>query len=439
MSPRVLVIGASAINGKSATGITLCNLFSGYPPDRVAQIYDDRDVPDSTCCASYFRFSSEDIPLVRVARRLIQRHRLRKVRYLPLRGELAVAGVSNSVMPGALGILGDIAPFALPKQLLAWVAEFKPDVIYSPLGSVRMMNLVLKLSKEFRLPVVPHFMDDWPKSEYSGPWVLALPRLILRTQLKRILQRAAIALTISEEMALEYSRRYGGEFADFMNCVDLQPLRPSSDVLPSRVVRFAYIGGLHLNRWRALWDVVVALQRLRNSGADVTIEIYAPEKDVLTYRDILGQHDVVAILATLKPSEVEGKLAVMDVLVHVESFFEEDSARTRLSISTKIPQYMASGKAILAYGPSDLASLGYIKRNRVGVVFTDEGNVPGLAGIARELVESRQLREILGRAGRAAAEARHSRGRVSAAFCTVLANAVERKTPGSRVAAHGGN
>jgi len=129
----------------------------------------------------------------------------------------------------------------------------------------------------------------------------------------------------------------------------------------------------------------------------------------------------------------------MDVLVHVESFFEEDSARTRLSISTKIPQYMASGKAILAYGPSDLTSLRYINRNRAGVVFTDEGNISGLAGIAWELVESRQLRESLGREGRTAAEVRHARGRVSAAFCAILADAAERHTPDSLGAAHDGN
>jgi hypothetical protein len=36
--------------------------------------------------------------------------------------------------------------------------------------------------------------------------------------------------------------------------------------------------------------------------------------------------------------------------------------KTRLSISTKIPEYLASGKPILAVGPDDISSIRYLKR-----------------------------------------------------------------------------
>ena len=50
-----------------------------------------------------------------------------------------------------------------------------------------------------------------------------------------------------------------------------------------------------------------------------------------------------------------------DVLVHVESFDAYCKAKTSLSISTKIPEYLSSKRLILAIGPDDIASMEYLK------------------------------------------------------------------------------
>jgi hypothetical protein len=54
-------------------------------------------------------------------------------------------------------------------------------------------------------------------------------------------------------------------------------------------------------------------------------------------------------------------LAESNVVVHVESFSPDMIRRTRLSISTKIADYLGAGKCILAIGDSELASIAHIK------------------------------------------------------------------------------
>ncbi|MEG0474048.1 MAG: hypothetical protein RR588_17145 [Solibacillus sp.] len=45
--------------------------------------------------------------------------------------------------------------------------------------------------------------------------------------------------------------------------------------------------------------------------------------------------------------------------------------KTRLSISTKIPEYLATGKPILAIGPSTLSSIKYLKSSTDSFIIED--------------------------------------------------------------------
>lgn len=70
----------------------------------------------------------------------------------------------------------------------------------------------------------------------------------------------------------------------------------------------------------------------------------------------------------------EGVLKQMEnshFLLHIESFDEKDRLYTRYSISTKIPEYMMSKRGIIAFGPSDIASIEIFKDNNLGCVLTE--------------------------------------------------------------------
>ena len=62
-------------------------------------------------------------------------------------------------------------------------------------------------------------------------------------------------------------------------------------------------------------------------------------------------------------------------MVHVESKKRKYRNITKLSVSTKISEYLAFRKCILAYGPIDVASIKYLKDNKSGIVCTTKEEV----------------------------------------------------------------
>jgi len=96
-----------------------------------------------------------------------------------------------------------------------------------------------------------------------------------------------------------------------------------------------------------------------------------------------------------------------DVLVHVEAFDRASRRYTHYSISTKIPEYMAAGRPILAYGPAEAASLKYILKSQCGLAVS-ERSASMIQAAVTELATSASKRREMGSHGRQVAESRHN-------------------------------
>ena len=74
-----------------------------------------------------------------------------------------------------------------------------------------------------------------------------------------------------------------------------------------------------------------------------------------------------------------------DVVVHVESFDEQQMKTTQYSLSTKIIDCLQSGSQIVGIGPSGIASIEYLKRiNGVIVVDNKEKIETAIASIVED-------------------------------------------------------
>ena len=74
-------------------------------------------------------------------------------------------------------------------------------------------------------------------------------------------------------------------------------------------------------------------------------------------------------------SEVKNVIEQNDVVVFVESLKEQFKDIARLSFSTKITDYLASGKCIFAIGPKDIAPIEYFKDNDAAIVANDYDSI----------------------------------------------------------------
>jgi glycosyltransferase involved in cell wall biosynthesis len=414
--PKVLIVNSEPINSLTATGLTMMNLFQNWTAVNIAQIY-TQPLPCEGKCLFSRRVTLLDLNLPKNLKEWIFRH-TKDAKVCQLNQRVPFIEYTNTLKKrpiifyknyrGDINTLLNLFPLKLNHDLYEECENFKPDIIYSMLSSIEMMKLVLHLSNRLKVPVVPHFVDDWP-STHSRNFPFAPLFLPIQTWLlRKIIHRSPVILTICNAMSVEYKRRYKKETHSFMNCVDVSILHRKPPLLDdNKCIRFAYIGGLHLNRWKSLMDIAISLEKIRNEGMNVELVVFAPSIDINSYSDILNSIPVVKIGGTLPSEKVIESLYQFNVLVHIESFDRQNRLFTKFSISTKIPQYMASGKPILAYGPEEVASCNYIKENDCGLIVGKQ-NLGLLNDTLKSMILDHQLRNRLGSKGRIIASAKHN-------------------------------
>jgi glycosyltransferase involved in cell wall biosynthesis len=167
-------------------------------------------------------------------------------------------------------------------------------------------------------------------------------------------------------------------------------------------------------RWKVPDRLGEALQTAARWSPGFTVDPCA-RGDVLEYKERLARRGISQVVGTLAASDVQATLATADVLVHVESFDEDIARFTRLSLSTKLPEYLASGRPLLGIGPQALASMKYIRECGAGLVVTEPGADAMMATVGR-LARDPGLRAALGQAGWNAARTRHDDTRKGSDF-----------------------
>ena len=217
--PRTLLISAAALNGTSGTGVTLSNLFKGWPSECLAQVYGGADGPDEPILA--WRLGLGDVPGDRLARRLgeivsfnLARPNMRSLSTSPCIGK-------QTSMRAGLSAWADLLGYRIPPTLWNAISNFAPQLILSNLGSTRQIQLTTCLAEKLGVWIVPFFHDDWPSTMYADNAMTAYPKLVLKSKLNRCLRLAPTGLGNSDEMAREYSVRYGRRFHAFTNCVEI--------------------------------------------------------------------------------------------------------------------------------------------------------------------------------------------------------------------------
>jgi len=133
------------------------------------------------------------------------------------------------------------------------------------------------------------------------------------------------------------------------------------------------------------------LQELRSQGVAGELLIYTFPDSIAEYGEYLTLEPVMRVAGTASPAEVPEIQQSADVLVHVECFDESAITVTHLSFSTKIPQYLFSGRCVLAFGPNAVASIKYFKETESAMV-VGEKDPDALRGALKELILNPQSR-----------------------------------------------
>jgi hypothetical protein len=364
--PRVLHVGFNPIGSPTNTGLTLGSMFRSWPRDHLLQLYTmsrqgvgvDQNVmmaPPSSAPidGAIRRMMGSRLPApvtdglnTAISRRGVQ---------LPLRARARLAATT----------LNDLGPVWTRGRWVNDIKAWEPQVIHSLLGGVRITRLVVSLSRRLDLPVVPHFMDDWMGTLFTDGQLRGFARREVNRLLDAVLERSPVCLTIGYDMQAEYERKLGRECVVVGNSVDFdafEGLRVSS--APSTGVRtIRYIGGLHLGRVGVLRSVGHALNSQAPRTNPWRLRISVPQVDIGLAQELEAEIPAIQVGDTLRPDEVPAALVNSEALLFVESADTNIARFTRLSVSTKVPEYLAARRPVLVVGPVDQASVRALMRS----------------------------------------------------------------------------
>lgn len=429
--PRALFVTPVAFNPYAGGGATFASLFQGWPKDRLATIHNDRAPSPDDVCDNYFVLGPDELDFVFPFN--ILRRRDRAIEPLDTANPAPIpttAARPRWIYAAREFVLGDSIPerTRLTTPLEQWIADFRPEVIYTILGSNGMMALIEQIRTRFDLPVVVHIMDDWANAAHRKGLFAAIERPRMERLLAHIFKTASACLGISPAMCEAYAQRYGRPFLPFQYALDRARWGAihKRDLHVAQPPELLYVGSIFRNaQLDSLIDVARAVAALNDEGFALRLRIATSAANGVRFGHLLTLHPSITVDTSGADDDAFFRgLAAADALLLPVNFDAASVDFIRYSMPTKVPAYLNSGTPVLAYGAPETAQMQYAKDSGWGLT-VDERSADGLKSAIRRIFTDKNARQRLSDTARAAA-ANHDARTVRAAFQELLCRSARR-------------
>jgi len=425
--PKVMAISLST--WKEGSGIhTQTDLFKFWDPEQVAQIYTRSDTPNTPVCNKFFQISENAIIRSVLNRKPVGREVCNGLAadQKALEAEQKLYTQAHKKKSWLMTLAREMV-WALGKWKTAaldkFVGDFDADVYFVPIYPVAYMGRLQRyILKKHPKPYVCYLADDNYSYLPCGKNVFAyIHRFFLRKQVKALATNCDAMFTITRIEAEDTDRLFGTNSVVLTKGIDYSQLTFEEKEV-HKPVKMVYTGNLLIGRASSLVAISKALKEINKDGTVATLDIYSPtvlnEKTMkwlnengCTYRGVVPKEQVAEIQRSA------------DVVVFVESLEPRHRFDARLSFSTKLTDYFASGKCIFAIGDENIAPIAYLQENDAAVIATDYSQVQ--AQLEKLLANPEKINEY-GRKAFDCGKRNHERSVVKKTFIDTICQAAKR-------------
>lgn len=272
-------------------------------------------------------------------------------------------------------ILWDIGKWK-NENLLSFLNEASPDIIFFPdfpcIYAHKVLNFIK--SKLDAKVVIFHADDCYTLKHFSLSPLFWLYRLRLRKWVAKSVKLADLHYVISDVQKIEYDKLFHvnnkilAKFGDFSG-------NPKLKEIYRKPLQLVYTGNIELNRWKSLGVISDALKEMNKDEVKVQLRIYTATSLSKRMENKLNDKESSFIMGKISAEKVEEVQNNADILVHVESMDLKNRLKVRQSFSTKIVDYLKRGRAILAVGPKEVASIKHLKDNNCALIARNKEEV----------------------------------------------------------------
>lgn len=261
-----------------------------------------------------------------------------------------------------------------------FVAVFHPDIIFLPYYyAAYVFRVALYLQKKFNLPMTGEAaLDIYSLKQLSADPFYWINRFYVRNWIRKAARHSALLYLISEKMRKDYTKYLKLPCKVLYKIPDFSRQQSEYTELHSPL-KYLYTGNIGANRWKTLSLLAKSIQ-LSGTGH---LDIYSPTPITSAIEKSLVIDGFSELHSPVTQDEVKELQNNADILVHVESFDLANKMLVRYSISTKIMDYLCVGRTILAIGPSDIASIDYLKSNNAALVATSKKEIDEIVSMIK--------------------------------------------------------
>ena len=262
------------------------------------------------------------------------------------------------------------------KKLRAFLEDFNPDLLFVPVYPTVYTGWIQKyVIRKTKKPFVCYLTDDNYSYESCRGLLAYLHRFWLRKNVRWLSTHCKQMYVIVEKEKEETDRLFGTDSVILTKAIDFSN-KPYNPHPLNNPIKFVYTGNLLIGRDKTMAMIADAINKVNEEAGEVKacLDIYSGDEPVA---EIMARLNAGSCKHNgfLQRSQVNKVQSEADVVVFAEALTGKEANIARLSFSTKITDYLANGKCILAVGKKDIAPIDYFIRNGSAVIADSEQEI----------------------------------------------------------------
>lgn len=355
---NILIISSIELDTKNASGNTYANWLSDWSKSKIACIYARDTYPNNDFCDEYYsvspfnlfknfwrpwrigrHFFKNDIPqgnssVGKRERRLVRHSKHSNRRYVYLLNDILFK-----------------SRIWLNCKYKDFVREFNPDIVlYFAKSDAFLIENLKFIKRNTSAKCVAFYADDVYRRFQNQRGLIYR---IFERRFQNVVKLADMHLGASTLMCKDYGNLFGIKMKPFYKGCDIS----ETSTKVNTPIRIVYAGNLYYGREITLFKIAEAIEQINRESEQVKLYIYTGAEITEEISKNLNISGVSQILGSKPYEEIKQIMRSADIVLHVESFKEENIRSVRLSYSTKISDCLQSGSMLLAVGPRNIASI----------------------------------------------------------------------------------
>lgn len=374
--PKVLIYGETFKN-IGGGGITLNTLFGDWPADNIFMLNDRFGETSDAHFAQYYQLGHLENKSFLHKLGFITGNRSGAYKVHKNRSQKTITTQNNSLFKGKLyfklkelfisflnivGIFDLFFQFKVSPELILWIKEIKPDIIYFQPSTIENIKFVNELHQLSGIPYVVHVMDNFLDVNTLSKKLNSKKALVVKQSLDDLVKKSNLCMGICEEMCKQYGKEFDRTFHSFQHAVDNKfwfrnysiRSNPESFVI-------LYAGRTSIGTSNSLFLLAQAIDNCnKNHNCNFEFQIQSTSKAPGLLKKF-SKYNCVRICKPVPYNHLPDRYTEADLLLLPMDFDKESLNYIKYSMPTKVPEYLISGVPIFVLAHETTALYKYAK------------------------------------------------------------------------------